>query len=126
MSNEGCVISIINFLRLSFNEDFASRHHFFVKCELLQGLLFVPVSSLKVSAMGYISTWMGDYFSAILISLMALRLTLVDQNKPVTGLYFPLFWENCGLEWIIKTQQTKTYIALRKAMLYSIQFINFC
>ena len=30
--------------------------------------------------MGFISTWMGDHFSALLMSLMALQLTLVDQN----------------------------------------------
>ena len=31
-------------------------------------------------AMGYVNTWMGDRFSALLMSLMALQLTLVDQN----------------------------------------------
>ena len=30
--------------------------------------------------MGYVSTWMGDRFSALLVSLMALQLMLVDQN----------------------------------------------
>ena len=30
--------------------------------------------------MGYVSTGMGDRFSALLVSLMALWLTLVDQN----------------------------------------------
>ena len=30
--------------------------------------------------MGYISNGMGDHFSAILVSLMVLRLTLVDRN----------------------------------------------
>ena len=30
--------------------------------------------------MSYVSTWMGDPFSVLLISLMALWLTLLDQN----------------------------------------------
>ena len=30
--------------------------------------------------MGYVSTWMGDLLSALLVSLMALRLMQVDQN----------------------------------------------
>ena len=30
--------------------------------------------------MGYFSTWMGDSFSALLVSLMALWLALVDRN----------------------------------------------
>ena len=30
--------------------------------------------------MGYISTWMGDRLSALLMSLMAVRLMLVDRN----------------------------------------------
>ena len=36
--------------------------------------------------MGYVSTWMGDRFSALLVSLMALLLMLVDQN-----LFWPCF-----------------------------------
>ena len=38
---------------------------------------FLSVSSSKAYAS---STWMGDRFSALLVSLMALRLTLVDRN----------------------------------------------
>ena len=30
--------------------------------------------------MGYVSTWIGDHLSALLVSLMALRLALVDRN----------------------------------------------
>ena len=30
--------------------------------------------------MGYISTWMGDSLSALLMSLMALQLAPIDQN----------------------------------------------
>ena len=30
--------------------------------------------------MDYVSTWMGDRLSALLVSLMALQLTLVDRN----------------------------------------------
>ena len=30
--------------------------------------------------MGYVSTWMGDYFSALPVSVMALWLKIVDQN----------------------------------------------
>ena len=30
--------------------------------------------------MGYVSTGMGDRFSALLVSLMSLQLVLVDQN----------------------------------------------
>ena len=30
--------------------------------------------------MSYVSTRMGDYFSALLVSLMALQLALMDQN----------------------------------------------
>ena len=30
--------------------------------------------------MGYVSTWMGDRFSALTQSLMALQLVLVDRN----------------------------------------------
>ena len=30
--------------------------------------------------MGYVSTWMGDHFSALLVFLVALQLTLLDQN----------------------------------------------
>ena len=30
--------------------------------------------------MGYVSSGMGDHFSALLVSLMALWLALVDQN----------------------------------------------
>ena len=44
--------------------------------------------------MGYVSTWIGDHFSALLLSLMTLQLMLVDrkpfhpcslwlQNRPV-------------------------------------------
>ena len=36
--------------------------------------------------MGYVSTWMGDRFSALFVSLMALWLTLVYQN-----LFLPCF-----------------------------------
>ena len=37
--------------------------------------------------MGYVSTGMGDRFGALLVSLMALRLTLIDQNP---------FWSCCN------------------------------
>ena len=37
--------------------------------------------------MGYISTGMGDRFSGLLVSLMALRLTLVDR-KPFWPCFF--------------------------------------
>ena len=30
--------------------------------------------------MGYVSTWMGDHLSTLLVSLMAKELVLVDQN----------------------------------------------
>ena len=35
---------------------------------------------LSCAAMGYISTGMGNLFGALPVSLMALRLTQVDQN----------------------------------------------
>ena len=39
------------------------------------------------AAMGYISTGMGYRFSALLVSLMTLRLGLVDQNP-----FWPCFF----------------------------------
>ena len=44
--------------------------------------------------MGHISTGTGDPFSALLISLMALRLTLVDQN-PFRSCYQKIFEGMC-------------------------------
>ena len=32
----------------------------------------VPVPSLKLAAVGHVSTWMGDRFSVLLVSVMAL------------------------------------------------------
>ena len=45
--------------------------------------------------MGYVSTWMGDHLSVLFVSLMALRVTLVDQNpfQPCSVLIFI----NCAL-----------------------------
>ena len=39
--------------------------------------------------MGYISTGMGDHFSALLVSPMTLQLVLVDQNpfQPCFGIF---------------------------------------
>ena len=37
--------------------------------------------------MGYVTTWMGDRFIALLMSLMALRLTLGDR-KPLSAEFF--------------------------------------
>ena len=44
--------------------------------------------------MGYISTGMGDHFSPLRLSLMALRLALVDQNpfSPVNHKIHLLLW----------------------------------
>ena len=39
----------------------------------------MSICLLSKAAMGYISTGMGDHFSALLISLMALQLALVDR-----------------------------------------------
>ena len=43
--------------------------------------------------MGYVSTGMGDCFSALLMFLLALRLTLVDRNpgRPCYDIVLPLF-----------------------------------
>ena len=35
----------------------------------------------KLSGKGYISTGMGDHFSILHVSLMALQFTLVDRNR---------------------------------------------
>ena len=43
--------------------------------------------------MGYVSTLIGDRFSALLVSLMALGLTLVDQN-----LFQPFFKAQASIE----------------------------
>ena len=40
--------------------------------------------------MGYVSIEMGDHFSALLLSLMALRLALVDRN-PFQPCYFHIY-----------------------------------
>ena len=37
------------------------------------------LSASSSKALGYVSTWMGDRLSVLLVSLMALRLVLVDQ-----------------------------------------------
>ena len=38
------------------------------------------ITEVKQAAMGYVSTRMGDCLSALLMSLMALQLPLVDRN----------------------------------------------
>ena len=60
---------------------YASRYHFFLSPDfhelwrnMMSASLFTEVS------MGYISTGLGDCFSALLVSPMALWLTLVDRN----------------------------------------------
>ena len=60
--------------------------------------LGVPVSSVTSGRTGYSSTWMGDRFSRLLMSLMALRLVPVDRIKPlssmfVTGLQIPPYFK---------------------------------
>ena len=44
--------------------------------------------------MGYISTWLGDPLSALLMSLMALQLALANQNP---------FWPCFIISWIVRT-----------------------
>ena len=48
--------------------------------------LFIEVNL----AMGYVGTGMGDHFSALLVSLMALRLRLVDRNPFRPGFNCPM------------------------------------
>ena len=44
------------------------------------GMATMTVFYRSEAAMGYISAGMGDHFSALLVSLMALQFMLVDQN----------------------------------------------
>ena len=66
------------FLSPSSSQACASRDHFFLFADFHE--LSVPDSSLKLTTIGYVSTGMGESFSALLVLLMALWLALVDQN----------------------------------------------
>ena len=48
--------------------------------ELRRSGLTTSLTTQIIAAMGYVSSWMGDRLSALLVSLMALWLVLVDQN----------------------------------------------
>ena len=46
--------------------------------EFLSGV-YPVTNALTLSIYYYISTWMGDHFSALLLSMMALRFALIDR-----------------------------------------------
>ena len=62
------LLQITNVFFLFLSQDFHELWH------------SVMSTCLITEAMGYISTWTGDYISALLVSLMALQLALVDRN----------------------------------------------
>ena len=66
------------FLSQSSSEARTSRDHFFLSPDFHDLWPNVISTSLFTEVKQYVSTGMGDHFSAVLMCLMALRLALVD------------------------------------------------
>ena len=75
--------------------------------------------------MGYSSTWMGDHFSAPLVSPMAWRFALIDKKKTFSALFIPPKTGLFELLLKITVGRTVTLVDPGESRFFSLQIFHY-